>query len=180
MGFCIFNNVGIATRYAQRKHGMGKVLIVDWDVHHGNGTQDLFYEDPSVFYFSTHQSPWYPWTGGRDERGRGKGLGTTLNCPMAAGAGRREFDAAFAELAAAADRFKPELVLVSAGFDSRHGDPKGRFELTDADFVALTAKVLDIARHHADGRLVSVLEGGYSLSGLALAAAAHCGRLQQG
>jgi acetoin utilization deacetylase AcuC-like enzyme len=180
MGFCIFNNVGIAARYAQRKYKIGKVLIVDWDVHHGNGTQDIFYEDPSVFYFSTHERPWYPWTGAKEETGHGKGLGTTLNCPMLRGAGRKEFDSAFQQLASAADRFKPDLVIISAGFDARHGDPLGRLELTDEDYIGLTAFVLEIARQHAGGRLVSVLEGGYNLTGLASAAAAHCGRLQQG
>ncbi len=181
MGFCIFNNAAIAARYAQQKHSVGRVLIIDWDVHHGNGTQDIFYEDGSVFYFSTHESPWYPWTGSKDETGRGKGLGRTLNCPMARGAGRQEFFAAFHnELAPAVDRFKPELVIISAGFDARHGDPLGQFELTDEDFVELTGLVLEMARHHAGGRVVSILEGGYNLSGLASAAAAHCGRLQQG
>jgi acetoin utilization deacetylase AcuC-like enzyme len=181
MGFCIFNNVGIAARYAQRKYGVGKVLIVDLDVHHGNGTQDIFYEDGSVFYFSTHESPWYPWTGSRDETGQGKGLGMTANCPMPSGSGREEFLAAFEHvLLPAAHRFKPELVIISAGFDARHGDPLGRLTLDDEDYIDLTALVLGIAREHAEGRVVSILEGGYNLRGLASAAAAHCGRLQMG
>jgi acetoin utilization deacetylase AcuC-like enzyme len=181
MGFCVFNNAAIAARYAQQKHKVGKVLIVDWDVHHGNGTQEIFYEDPSVFYFSTHESPWYPWTGSRDETGRGKGLGTTANCPMPSGSGREEFLAAFEHvLLPAAHRFKPELVIISAGFDARHGDPLGRLTLNDEDYIDLTALVLDVARDHAEGRVVSILEGGYNLQGLASAAAAHCGRLQTG
>ena len=181
MGFCIFNNVAIAARYAQQKHQVGKVLIVDWDVHHGNGTQEIFYEDGSIFYFSAHQAPWYPGTGSKEETGRGKGLGTTLNCPVARGAGREEVFAAFQhQLAPAVDRFKPELVFVSAGFDSRHGDPLGRLELTDRDYFDLTGLVLEMADQYADGRVVSVLEGGYDLTGLGSAAAAHCDRLQQG
>jgi len=181
MGFCVFNNAGIAARYAQRQHHLGKVLIIDWDVHHGNGTQDIFYEDGSVFYFSTHEFPWYPWTGRKEETGRGKGLGTNLNCPMARGAGRKEFMFAFQHLLApAVDRFKPELIIISAGFDARHGDPLGRLELTDEDYSDLTGLVLDMANTHCQGRVVSILEGGYSLSGLASAAASHCGRLQRG
>jgi acetoin utilization deacetylase AcuC-like enzyme len=159
---------------------VGKVLIIDWDVHHGNGTQDIFYEDQSVFYFSTHQWHWYPGTGAKDETGRGKGLGTTMNWPMEAGAGRSEFLSAFHALADAADSFKPELVMISAGFDARHGDPLGKLELTDEDYVELTGLVLEMAHRHANDRVISVLEGGYNLSGLASAAAAHCGRLQQG
>lgn len=180
MGFCVFNNVGIATRYAQREFKVGKVLIVDWDLHHGNGTQDIFYADPSVFYFSTHQSPLYPGTGRREETGLGNGLGSTMNRPLRAGAGRAEFRAAFDDLATAMNRFRPELVMISAGFDARLGDPLGRLKLNDEDYVELTGRLLHIAHECAGGQLVSVLEGGYSLAGLSSAATAHVGRLQQG
>ncbi len=174
MGFCIYNSIAVAARYAQRKHGVGKVLIADWDVHHGNGTQDIFYSDGSVFFFSTHQHPWYPGTGRLEETGEGKGKGTTMNCPFPAGSGRGEILGAFhVELLPAAQRFKPDLVMISAGFDSRAGDPLGRFTLGDEDFAALTAVMREIADTHCRGRLVSVLEGGYNLSGLASAAAAH-------
>ena len=180
MGFCIFNNVAIAARFAQEKHKLTKVLIADWDVHHGNGTQDIFYEDGSVFYFSTHQSPWYPGTGAKEETGKGKGKGRTLNCPFPRGAGRDEIVGAFKEkLVPAASQFKPDLVLISAGFDSRIDEPVGGFTLTDDDFSELTTIMLDIARTYAQGRLVSVLEGGYNLEGLARAAAAHVKALTQ-
>ena len=174
MGFCIFNNVAIAARYAEKAYGVDRVLIVDWDVHHGNGTQDIFYRDPGVFFFSTHQSPWYPGTGAADETGEGAGKGTTLNCPFPAGSGHAEIVGAFRKrLIPAADSYKPGLVLISAGFDSRRGDPLGRFMLKDSDFAELTSVMLEIAERHAGGRLVSVLEGGYNLAGLASAAVSH-------
>lgn len=174
MGFCIFNNAAIGARHAQRRHGIERVLIVDWDVHHGNGTQDLFLEDPSVFYFSTHQWPLYPGTGRAHERGRGEGRGTVMNCPLPAGACRQDVIREFLyRLEPAMEMFRPGFVIVSAGFDSRRGDPLGHMCLSDDDFAELTRIVARIAARHAAGRLVSVLEGGYELEGLRSAVRAH-------
>jgi acetoin utilization deacetylase AcuC-like enzyme len=174
MGFCIFNNIAVAARYLQKQHGIGNVLIVDWDVHHGNGTQDIFYDEPRVFYFSTHQWPFYPGTGTVSETGEGKGKGSTLNCPLPSGSGRKEVVGAFKQkLLPAMKVFKPDFVLISAGFDARHEDLIGNMVLSDGDFGELTEILLQLASEYSGGRVVSVLEGGYRLSGLASSAAAH-------
>jgi acetoin utilization deacetylase AcuC-like enzyme len=178
MGFCVFNNIAIGARHAARAYGVERILIADWDVHHGNGTQEVFWSDGSVLFFDTHQHPWYPGTGSPNETGEGKGRGRIVNWPFPAGAGREEILGAFRTgLVPAAERFRPELVMISAGFDSRAGDPLGKFTLTDADFAELTSVVVEIARQHARGRVVSVLEGGYSRDGLARAVGAHVDRL---
>ncbi|HEX8652404.1 MAG TPA: histone deacetylase [Pyrinomonadaceae bacterium] len=175
MGFCLFNNVAIAARYAQTHYSeIERVAILDWDVHHGNGTQGIFYDDPSVFFFSMHQYPWYPGTGARGETGVGRGRGYTLNIPLRAETPRLEqrrmFDAALEEIAA---RFKPDFVIISAGFDAHESDPLGQLLLEDEDFVLLTQAARQWAETNCQGRLISCLEGGYNLRTLGQTVRAH-------
>lgn len=180
MGFCIFNNVAIGTRYVQDKHNLPKVLIVDWDVHHGNGTQAAFYDDPNVLYFSVHQYPFYPGTGSQAEQGSGIGLHTNINVPLPAGSGDDQYIKTFEEkLVPAASSFAPDFVLVSAGFDAHKGDLLGGMRVTDRGFARLTQIVKSIAEKFCAGRLVSVLEGGYGLEGLAASVEAHIRVLMQ-
>ena len=174
MGFCFFNNVAIAARYVQEHHGLTRVLIVDWDVHHGNGTQHTFDEDPSVLFFSTHQFPHYPGTGQATETGTGKGQGFTVNVPMSGGEGDEEYCEVFNNvLVPAADAFQPEFVLISAGFDAHRDDPLASMNLTAAGYASLTQIVADIAVRHSSGRIISCLEGGYHLKGLSESVEQH-------
>ena len=180
MGFCLLGNVAIAARVALEELGLDRVLVVDWDVHHGNGTQDAFYDDPRVGVFSMHRWPFYPGTGKEDETGSGDGLGFNLNLPVTMGASRDRCLSWFARaLGDFADKLRPELVLVSAGFDAHREDPVGSLGWETEDFASLTQTVLDIAAAHSGGRLVSVLEGGYNPPVLAECVATHLGELLQ-
>ena len=177
-GFCFYNTVAVAARYAQKAYGLEKILIVDWDYHHGNGTEAAFYQDPSVLFFSTHDYRAYPGTGDPARKGAGEGRGYNINVHLDCGAKDADIIAAFERfLLPAAHRFKPDLVLVSAGFDSRRDDLLGCFDVTDDGFTRLTQIVRGLADEYCDGRLVSLLEGGYSLPGLASSATAHVAAL---
>jgi acetoin utilization deacetylase AcuC-like enzyme len=168
MGFCLFNNVAVAARYALDHYGLERVMIIDYDVHHGNGTQDMFYDDPRVLYFSTHQAPFYPGTGLSDEIGAGAGVGMTINVPLPAQTTFDTYEAVFRQLMApAADRFDPQLILVSAGFDAHWKDPVGDMYLSIAGFARLTQIIIDEANFLCNGRLVMVQEGGYDLDAMA-------------
>jgi acetoin utilization deacetylase AcuC-like enzyme len=177
MGFCLFNNAAIAARHAQKKHGADRVAIVDWDVHHGNGTQDIFWNDPSVLYCSTHQMPLYPGTGAEDETG----AGNIVNAPLAPQSGSEAFREAFrSRVLPAVDGFAPDLIIISAGFDAHHRDPLAEINLTEEDFDWATGQLMDRAARHCGNRLVSVLEGGYDLQGLSFSVAAHVARMMKG
>lgn len=174
MGFCLFNNVAVAAAHARAAHGLNRVLIVDWDVHHGNGTQDIFYSDGDVYFLSLHRFPFYPGTGAAQETGAGAGLGATLNIPLRFGVTRRDYRDAFARsLEEIAVRCRPELVLISAGFDAHALDPVGSLGLESEDFADLTRLVIDAARQFAQGRIVSLLEGGYHLQALPESVGCH-------
>lgn len=178
MGFCLLNNVAVAARFLQARCGVQRPAIVDWDVHHGNGTQHAFEEDASVFFASLHQFPHYPGTGSREERGRGAGEGTTLNLPMPSGAGDAEYLAAFeGTLLPALEDFAPDFVLISAGFDAHRDDPLSGTRVTGAGFGRMTRLLVDFAETRCQGRVISLLEGGYDLSALAESVEAHVAEL---
>ncbi|MDZ7295309.1 MAG: histone deacetylase [candidate division KSB1 bacterium] len=178
MGFCLFNNVAVAARYLQRAHGVRRILIVDWDVHHGNGTQEAFYGDDSVLYFSVHQFPHYPGTGAAHEKGSGVGKGYTINVPLPPGSDDAAYERAFKDvLRPAGERLSPEFVLISAGFDPHRSDALGDMCVTEAGFKTMLKVVLEIAQRSCGGRLISVLEGGYNLQALRTCVCDHVGML---
>ena len=174
LGFCLFNNVAVVARYLQKQHGLDKILILDWDVHHGNGTQHTFEEDPSVLYVSTHQYPYYPGTGAASETGIGRGAGTTVNCPMPAGATDTNYERAFRErILPEIDAFGPQAVIISAGFDAHRDDPLAQVNLSTGFFAWMSTRMMEVADKHAGGRIISLLEGGYNIDQLPLCIEAH-------
>ena len=176
MGFCLFNSVAIAAHYARDKHGAERVAVIDFDVHHGNGTQEIFWSDKNLFYGSTHQMPLFPGTGALSETG----VGNIFNAPMRSGDGREPFEDAFTErILKPLHNISPDLVLISAGFDAHRDDPLGGMQLVEADYIWATEKLADIARRHANGRIVSMLEGGYNLTALARSVAVHVKTLME-
>ena len=178
MGFCLFNHIAIAARHAQKVHGAERIAIIDWDVHHGNGTQDIFWSDPSVLYCSTHQFPLYPGTGALNETGTKNNI---VNAPLAPQTGSETFREAFeTRILTSLENFRPDLVLISAGFDAHTRDPLADINLEEDDFDWATGKLMEVAGRHASNRLVSLLEGGYDLKGMSLSAAAHVARLMRG
>jgi len=181
MGFCLFNSAAILARYFQDRHGLERVFIIDWDVHHGNGTQDAFYEDPGVYYFSIHQYPFYPGTGSQRETGIGEGAGYTMNAPMPAGCGDDDYERVFeARLIPAMETFGPQAVIISAGFDAHRDDPLAGMELTEKGYASMTRSVLAASQALCPGRLLSILEGGYDLNALASSVETHLGVLLDG
>lgn len=181
MGFCFFNNVAIGARYLLDANHANRVAIVDWDVHHGNGTQQAFYDDPSVFYLSIHQSPHYPYSGAHSENGVGRGRGFTLNIPVAAGAADADYIRAFKEIVCPAlDRFRPQFILISAGFDAHRDDPLSDTRVTEAGFAEMTRLTMQVAADHCRGRVVSALEGGYHPDATPASVEAHLRALREG
>jgi acetoin utilization deacetylase AcuC-like enzyme len=180
MGFCLFNNVAILARYLQRRHGLDNIMIIDWDVHHGNGTQHIFEDDPSVFYLSTHQYPFYPGTGASSETGVGRGQGYTMNVPLPAGTGDETYSAVFEQqiLPRALD-YRPDCLILSAGFDAHYADPLAHMRVTEAGYRRMTQVVKEIAATCSQQRIISVLEGGYNLEALARSVEAHIEELQR-
>jgi len=178
LGFCLFNNVAILARVLRSRHGLEKIAILDWDVHYGNGTAHAFERDPSVLYLSLHQYPHYPGTGAASETGEGPGLGATVNCPLPAGSGNEDYERAFRErVLPAMDRFAPDAVLLSAGFDAHRADPLGDIRLSTEFYGWMTERALEVADRHAEGRLISLLEGGYDLAALADSVGTHVATL---